>query len=285
LPYGNMLAASLHISQWTGQKTDQKTTAETLLAKGADSDAGKFSKLLVPKKLLSELDKAHFDARRDFRRFTLPFEHGMGLVSGEMFDEFRAAMTAHRATFEAAAQKFVDDVYPGVLADATARQGALFDAADFPTQAELRDRFQFRLSISPVPHAAELKLSSVSAAVEAELRSEYDQLLRDRLAEAQLEVWLRVMEPVAKLADVLSSPDKVFKASTVESVRAIAEMAPKMLVEPDDELTAVCQRVSDVLAGLDAKVLRESNEVRADAATSVSQVRADIERKLKWFAK
>lgn len=285
MPYGNMLAASLHISQWTGQKTDAKTTAETLSAKGAEPDAGKFSKLLVPKKLLSELDKAHFDARREFRRLTLPFEHGMGLVSGEMFDEFRATMVARRAAFEAAAQKFVNDIYPGVLAAATQRQGALYSAEDFPTQSELRSRFQFRLAITPVPHAAELKLNSVSAAVEAELRSEYDSLLQGRLREAQLEVWLRVMEPVAKLADVLAVPDQKFKASTVESVRAIALMAPKMLVEPDAELTAVCQKIESVLVGLDAQVIRESREVRADAATDVAAVRAELERKLKWLTR
>lgn len=283
MPYGNMMAAGLHVSVWTGVKVDDSATQELLEARRADGDAGKFSKLLVPKKLLRGLDNAHGAARREFRRLTLPFDHGMGLVTGEMFDQFRGTMTAHKHNFEAEASKFVDQVYPAVLAEAQVRMAGLYDARDFPSQDELRQKFRFQLTIFPVPHAAELKLQGVSEAVEAELRTQYEGQLEEHLQEARREVWERVLEPATRFAEVMAEADRPFRATTVEKLREIVDMAPRMCLTPDPALQETCDRLRRLLTGIDAEVLRENGSVRGDTATEVRMVADDITRRLAWM--
>lgn len=283
MPFENMLAASLHVSAWSGVKLDTATTSEVLKAKRAEGDAGKFSKLLVPRRHLAALESAHFAARRDFRRLTLPYDYGMGLVSGDMFEEFREVMVKHRETFDEEARKFVEDVYPGVLEAAQLRLVGLYDASDFPTQQELRGKFRMQLNLFPVPRSAELKLASVSDATEALLRVEYEEMLTEKLAQAQRDVWLRVLEPAAKFAETMASPDAKFRESTVENLREVARLAPRMSLAPDAELQTTCARLLQALSGVSAEQLRKQKDARQEVAVEVKAVSEEISRKLAWM--
>lgn len=283
MPYQNMMAASLHVSTWKGEKVDAKASAEVLEAKHADSDAGTFSKVLVPKRLLAGVDSAHFAARRDFRRLTLPFDHGMGVVSGAMFDEFRTTMVQHRQRFEAEADKFVSDIYPSVLAEAQVRLAGLYEADDFPRPDALRAKFRMQVALMPVTAAAELKLDHLTETVQAELKAEYEAQLEERMRETRQEMWRRLIEPATLFAQAMQDPERVFKESTVENLRQIAEMAPRMCVAPDPELNAMCSHLKGLLANVDAKVLRRDDAARQEAAFGVKLATDTMERKLAWL--
>ena len=282
MAYDNMLATSLHISAWNGAKLDVRATTETLVAKRADRDAGRFTKLLVEKNRLAPVMYAHNKARKDFQRLTLPFAHGMGIVSGAMFDEFRTTMVADRAAFDAAADTFADVAYPLALAEASQRLGALYDAAEFPSQAAVRRKFAFKLRIMPISAPAEMKLNAVFGGVEQQLREEYAAQLDEQLAEAQADVWRRVLEPTVKFVEAMQGGG-VFKASTVQNMQEMAELAPRMLVQNDPVLQALCDRLRTATFGLTADGLRADEAERATAAANVAQIAADMERRLAWM--
>ena len=276
------MLCTLTLSMWNGQRIDPKTTQEVLAGKHADSDAGRFSKLLVTRKALEPILQAHNAARRDFYRFTLPWDNnGTGALATAMFMDFSTAMQRNRAACEKTYDHFCATVYPAELLNAPARMKTLFDATDFPDQKRIRDKFGFKLFTYPIPDSAGFKGLLPDAEEEKTIMQDYETEVTDRIAAAQQRIWFDLFETLKHFVETMKTSDKVFRNSTVSNLLEIVQQAPKLSLKPDTKLDTVCTDITTLLKNVSVDNLRQNKLVRANTALTAQAALAKIEKQLK----
>lgn len=271
------MTVSLHLSAWLGQRVCDRTTREVLSERHVDADGGKFTKFLVPKTELDPVTKAQTAARAVFRHLTLPWgEDGVRIINSAVFLEFRNQMLARVRDCDHQADLFVER-YPSLLLAAPARLNGLYDSRDFPSAADIRNRFAVRLAISPVPASGDFRVN-LGAEIEAEIRENIESTVTERLGAAQRDLWERVFTTLRHFAATMRDTDQHFKNSTVTKLRDLARLAPNLSLTPDPTLKRLCEEISGLLDGISPDDLRDNQRVRAEAAHTAATTLAQVER-------
>lgn len=270
------LIVALHLSMWQGQRLDRQVTDAALGQAQASKDAGKFEKYLVPKSALEPVNKAHTRARQRHYQLTLPWgDDSSRILSSAAFFDYSQAMDEERANCERAYREFLA-AYPQHLAEAPARLGKMYNRGDFPSPGELAQKFGFNLVLLPVPDSGDLRVS-LGADVEERVRRSIEETVTERAASAQRDLWERLFETLKHFAGTMAKSDKVFRNSTVEKLVDLARLAPKLSLQPDPRLEAVCGDLVQLLAGVNADSLRQNELLRARTATDAKAALAKIE--------
>ena len=68
------MLCSLSISTWSARKHDRDASEEIAARHGAQSDAGRYHKMLLPKAALAEIQKIVSEARQEHCFMTLPWD-------------------------------------------------------------------------------------------------------------------------------------------------------------------------------------------------------------------
>jgi len=68
------MLCSLSISMWSARKHDPDASQEIAVRHGAQTDAGRYHKVLLPKEALAEIQKIVSDARQEHYFITLPWD-------------------------------------------------------------------------------------------------------------------------------------------------------------------------------------------------------------------
>jgi hypothetical protein len=68
------MLCSLSISTWSARKHDRDASEEIAVRHGAQTDSGRYHKLLVPKEALAEVQKIVSEARQEHYFMTLPWD-------------------------------------------------------------------------------------------------------------------------------------------------------------------------------------------------------------------
>jgi hypothetical protein len=268
---------SLHLSAWQGQRVCERTTKEVLSERHVDADGGKFTKFLVPKAELDPVMRAQAAARAMFKHLSLPWgEDGLRIISSVNFFPFHEQMQTCRETCDKSADAFAAR-YPDLLTHAPARLNGLYDPDDFPAASQIRERFAMRLAISPVPAKEDFRVT-LGADIEAEIRENIESTVTERLGAAQRNLWGRVFGTLKHFAATMGDKEQNFKNTTVERLRDLAQLAPKLSLVPDPTLERLCQDISGLLDGVSAEDLRDNQRVRAAAAGTAASTLAEVER-------
>lgn len=274
------LLVTLNISAWNGERSDREVSAEVIASKRASADAGRFVKLLVGEKALDGVKAAANELRKAFRRGTLPWAESTGILPARAFLDFTASMEGLRAIFEAEADAFAAR-YPALLAEAEARLGGMFKAADYPEAGEVRARFGVRVAAYPVP-SADFRVG-LSAEAEAELRLRLAHDVDERARDASKALIERVAATVAHFHEIMSDPDAMFRNSTVRNVGDMAEAAARLVLEDDGTLAALLDEIR-ALARVEPDALRELPTKRAEAASEAKAALDKLSEKLRAYA-
>lgn len=274
------MLVSLRLSAWLGQRLDRKTTADVLSERGAEPDAGKFEKYLVPKSALEPINKAHTAARTRFYAMTLPWgDDSSRLLSAANYIDFSSAMLEERGKCEAAYEQFFQ-AYPGLVAQAAQRLGPqLFRAGDFPSPGAIRLKFGFTLTVMPVPAKEDFRVD-LGAELQEQLRRDIERTVSDRFVEAHKEVWTRVLDTLRHFASTMAQENKIFRDSTVFKLAELARLAPKLAVKPDPALEQVCHDIVKLTSSVTPSDLRENPALRASAADRAHATLRAIEDQL-----
>jgi len=68
------MLCTLSISTWSARKHDREASEEIATRHGAQADAGRYHKVLLPKEAFAEINKIVGDARREHYFMTLPWD-------------------------------------------------------------------------------------------------------------------------------------------------------------------------------------------------------------------
>jgi hypothetical protein len=265
------MMVNLQIGIWKGYRLDRDASAKVTSDAGADADAARVNKHLVPKDSLKDIERAATAVREHFYRRTLPWkDNGDRLLTRLMFRDFIEDHEELVGTFKDAVETFITTSYPQAREKAAFRMGDLFDPNDYPAADSLRRRFYINLDIDGVTEANDFRVS-LDAEHADEVRESMERAMHERIGRAMRDVWTRLSDVVGHFANKMGS-DEIFRDATVRNLEELVEILPGLNVLDDPDLAALADEIKAKLVGYDPKDLRKKPEVRSEAAQQAKEI-------------
>lgn len=271
------MLCSLSISMWSARKHDPEASEEIAQRHGAQSDAGRYHKVLLPKAALAEIQKIVSDARQEHYFMTLPWEdNGYRVLPAAAYMDHTERMRDLSNRFSPAVETLAQQ-FGQLVEEAKVRLGGLFRPEDYPSTEELRSKFSFDTKVMPLPDAGDFRVTlgdeekdrikrQITAAVEASLQV------------ASRELWQRLYEAVSHLAERLHAykvtdggVEHPFRDSVVTNLVKLVDVLPKLNVTGDPELERLAAQVRASLL-VDPQELRKSESIRNETAKTASAI-------------
>jgi hypothetical protein len=168
--------------------------------------------------------------------------------------------------------------YPALVQTAQNYLGGLFDPEDYPSAEEVRSKFGFRLVFSPVPEAGDFRLD-VAAQDMQDLREQYEENFKGRLADAMREPWDRLHKLLAgmseKLTDAKDEDDQAKKRyhdTLITNATSLCGLLTHLNVTKDPRLEEARRALEQTMLGADIDSIKESAEVRASMKSKVDAI-------------
>ena len=264
------MLASLSISQWSARKHDKRVSQE-VNERYNGKDAGRFNKVLASKESLKEIQAAVSAARNFHMEQTLPWgERGERLLPSKNYGAYNRQMRDYKQAFEDAVEAFVSD-YHTVIFEAKKTLGGLFNREDYPEAGQIRDKFEFKTVISPVPVAEDFRVQLSHEEIAA-IQEDIEQRVMASNAAATRDLWQRLYEVVGHMVERLSNPDAVFRDSLVGNIVRLTALLPRLNLHDDPALETMRRQIEASLCRYTPAQLRCDKQVRRQAATEAQNV-------------
>jgi len=269
------LLVQLNISQWTARKFDKRVTDTVAANNGVAADVGRYNKSLLPmSEQLVRVKKKATAIRTKYYENTLPWGmDGTQMLPSANYLAFVSEFRKEKAEWERLVNDFVAD-YPQLKFDAQTYLGPLYNESDYPAVDEIRSRFRMDLAVFPVP-SNDFRVNIADAELER-IQQDVEVRVRQAASEAMRDVWQRLYDRVKHLADKLSDPKAVFRDSTVENIRELCALLPRLNFADDPNLEAMRQEVEAKLVAANPDDLRHDAKLRASTASEANQIIAQM---------
>lgn len=281
----NAMVMNLSIGLWAGYRLDKQASQEITADKGADADAARVNKHLVPKDALKAVVSAATAVRTHFYANTLPWkDNGDRLLTRLMYTRFIEDHESLVATFNAAVEQFITKDYVNAVELAGFRMGALFDPDDYPHPDALRRKFYIHLDIDAVTTAGDFRVQMDEAEIDG-IRRDMTRALEQRIGSAMRDVWERLAKVVGHMAEKLGNQDAVFRNSTITNLEELVDLLPGLNVLNDPDLDMMRRDIKAKLCGHDVADLRKDPAHRAQIASEAKQIMETMAGFMNAFSK
>src|SRR5215469_5080579 len=282
------MLSSLNISQWSGYKYDPDASEELVLSHGAEKDAARVNKRLVPRKELEEITQAVGRARRDHEFLTLPWtDDGWRVLPAGTYFEHKDKMQQHKTDVLTAIGKLITRFES--LVRNQSRLGTLFRVEDYPGMRdengvlrflfpqELRDKFSFETNVRPLPDADDFRVN-ISDEERERLKRQIADSVQAALRSSTRDLWQRLYQVVnhmsTRMAEYNAAEEgkkpKLYK-SMVTNIVEIVDVLPRLNIGGDEELDRMAESVRRSLL-VDTEELRNSETLRTDTAKAAADI-------------
>jgi hypothetical protein len=279
---------AVNISQWTARKMDKRVTEETNRKYGASEDAGRYNKLLIEAQYLAKINSMVSAARTLHYTMTRPWaDDGPRILPNALYSKFTDKFRVIKRDFDKAADEFCRD-YPQFIQERKRQLNGLFNASDYPSPKDIRNKFRLDITVLPFPDASDFRADlddDTMADIKAEITATSARAIDDAMSHTARQIADTVGHMAEKLKEYKSgkkgSPRKFFLDSLVENVRELADLLPAFNLTDDPALTKIAKRIDTELCAEDAKDLRTNDAAREAVQKSAEQIVADVS---KFFA-
>jgi len=267
----NCMIVNLSLGIWQGYRLDKNASKQVTDDAGADADAARVNKHLIPKESLKTIVFAAGQIRQHLYGKTLPWkDNGDRLLTRKLYAPFIEEHQRLVGEFHAAVDEFLGTTYPQAKMRAEFRMGSLFNSDDYPTPSELKHKFYVALDIDAVSEASDFRVALDKESV-AQIRGDIETATTARLATAMRSVWERLAQTVGHFADKMAS-DGIFRDSTITNLEELVDLLPGLNITGDEQLTAIYEDLRKTLVGYDPKDLRKDPAVRSEAAAEAARI-------------
>lgn len=258
----------LSINQWSGRKLDKKATATVAHAHSTESEAGNYTKKLLPN--AKELDRVNSIAgriREYFYSQSLPWlSDGGRIIANSNFVSFTAEFRKMKSEFEQAVDQFLSE-YPQLMAHAQKSLGGLYDPAEYPDLFQLRKKFKCEINFLPLPSAKDFRIQLSDFE-----RKQFESKMKEVEATAMRDCWGRLFDVVENAANKLSDPKAKFRDSLIENISELCQLLPRLNVTDDPQLELQRQKVESLVKTMKPDQLRGNAIERQDAAAKLAEI-------------
>jgi hypothetical protein len=259
------MVLTLNIGKWTAQRLDKAASRKVTTEAQAEIGAARVNKHLLPETALAEIGQAATAVRQHLYARTLPWtDAGARLTqrSGllQFLEEHEPLVAAH----DKAADRFAFDIYPAERERARFRMGALFNADDYPSPAEVRRRFYVNLEMEPVNALGDFRVK-VSENLDPRVVERLEKTAEARLHRAMAPTWKRLADALSNYVQRTTTNSGI-RVELVENLRELVQVIPALNIVDDPNLERLRQMIEAKLTGPDATELRTNDATRQKAA-------------------
>lgn len=273
------MLAAVHISVWTATKHDKQISRDVATRNGAHENAGRYNKkLLQQAEKLEAIRTLASQIRAYFYQVTLPWsDEGYRILPANLYFELSKKIAEFEHAFHAAVNSFLAE-YPSYIEQVRPALSGLFRADDYPDPAKIREKFELRLEILPIPSGDDFRVS-LSEEQRSRISREIDANVRESLHRGTQDLWLRLRKVVEHMVSRLNQPEGKLYASVVDNIRELVEVLPQLNIAQDLDLNGFVEEIRTRLCAYSAKDLKHNELLRA----TTSQEAADIASRISAY--
>lgn len=272
---------TLNTARWHAKVKDRQAAKSAASVNDADEGAFEVRKRLLAgaDSMLKAIHKAIDEARAAHYEMTLPWtttsmqdvgrRTGGRLLPNTLFVEYTTVMAQKKQQMQDALAKFIP-AYPQLVEEAKKKLGKRFDAREYPNASSIASHFDLSFDFQPIPKGDDFK-GLPQAQLDA-LAAKVNDNTRIMAENAMQDAWCRMYEVVARMAERLSSPDKLFHNTLVQNVRDTARLMAHLNVTQDPKVESLRKKVEKYLCQHDPKVLRENATIRMQVAAHAQSI-------------
>ena len=274
---------TLSVSQWTARKLDRGVSDEINTSKGAKSkDAARVNKnLLAGRPELEEIAKIATRTRNYVYDNTFPWtDAGQRLLPTLKLVEFDKTVRMLMAEFDAKVSSFIA-IYPSLITAQAMALGDMFKRDDFPTAAQIAEKFGARLDIEPVPAAGDFRIDVGNEALD-ELQERLKHLNGTREQALLADITKRIGEHLERMAERLVSDtdaktgepkQRRFHDTLVTNAYELCSLVKSLPALQGHAIDKAAAALESALGGTSAQALRDNFAKREDVLKAVNDLR------------
>jgi hypothetical protein len=246
------LLVQFNVSQWTARKFDKKTTQEVATRHGVNANVGRYNKSLLPANdYLSMVHQKAGYIRNKFYENTLPWGiEGTQILPTANYLNFVSEFRKEKAEWQTLVNLFTSN-YAALKLDAKQSLGPLYREEDYPHERDIASKFKMDMAVFPVP-TTDFRVSIGDEEL-TRIQRDVEERVQNASASAMKDVWQRLYDRVAHLTERLvkiDDPKSRFHDTTIEHLRDLCELLPRLNFSDDPNLEAMRQEVEGKLAGI-----------------------------------
>jgi hypothetical protein len=163
--------------------------------------------------------------------------------------------------------KLVDiflDKYDTLVAAAAFKLGDLFDRRQYPSRSQVRSKFSFRVSYTPLPKAGDFRVD-IENEVQADLVKQFNEMMVERERAAAQESWSRLHGSLARIVRQLAPREgrkgKIYD-TLLGDARDLVDLLGHFNAAGDPALEKARCQLADMLEGITTDALRTEADTR-----------------------
>ena len=267
------MIVNLQIGVWLGYKADKEESRKVTEANGADADAARVNKHIIPKEDMKNITAAGNQVRTHFYCNTLPWkDNGDRLLTRKRYMAFIETHEKLVGNFKDAVDEFVDVLYPRAVARAEFRMGTLFKEDDYPQPRDLKRKFYANLDIDAVTMPEMLKGCFDDKEAYEKAKADAEAAMTARTVKAVGSLWGELNGMLSHFANKLSDENSIFRDSTITNLQELVDMMPDLNFTNDPNLTRIASEIERTLLGYTPKDLRKQDKIRKTAAEDAARI-------------
>jgi hypothetical protein len=275
---------SAEVSVWSATKQDRVISNEVTTAKKADHSAGRYVKnLLADDPTHKQLLNYRQTVYNWLRRSTYDWSGSLRLLPVINLPKFKAEFHHHEKSYFALRDAFLDR-YPTIVSNMAFKQGDMFDRSEYPSVDQIKDKFRIRLYVAEVPTSD--YRCAIAEDLAEDLKLTYQKQINDEIVPQVMadisNQFMEVMESISHCCghdEVSTSADGEVKTKkrkiyegTIEKARSLCDTFRSFNLTNDADLAKASESLKNVLNGVDADLLRESDAVRESVKSGVDDI-------------
>jgi hypothetical protein len=271
------MIVNLQIGVWMGYRLDKEESRKVTESNGADADAARVNKHIIPKEDMKAITAAGNQVRTHFYTNTLPWkDNGDRLLTRKRYMPFIETHEKLVGNFKDAVNEFVNTLYPRAVARAEFRMGSLFKEDDYPEARELQRKFYCNLDIDAVTMPEMLKGCFEDKEAYEKAKADAEAAMQARTVKAVGSLWGQLAEMLSHLGSKLADENAIFRDSTITNLQELVDMMPDLNFTNDPNLTRIANEIEQTMLGYEVKDLRKDGKVRKAAALDAKKILDDM---------
>lgn len=273
------------ISVWTGRKLDKQVSAEIDQAKSTKTKAGNYHKnLLAGSEKLAEIGKIASAVRNWHYTQTSPWsDAGSRLLPATLFIDYKLKLTEYEKMFSDAVDKFLSE-YDTLVTQSAFTLGALFNRDDYPSVDEIKRKFAFTYTFSPVPEVGDFRVDVGNQGMQ-ELRTNFETAINSRIKTAIDDMRTQLLEQLSHMSEKLSDLDEprvlkdgtvvstqIFRDSLIDNAVDLVKNFKHLNIMQDPDIETMRSELEKAIKNIDAQQLREDDSLRRQTKARVDSL-------------
>jgi hypothetical protein len=269
----------LSIGVWTASKKDKAASAEVADSHGANRNLTRTYKTIIDSPKLDAIKALAATIHSTNRAATLDWAGEMRLLTTANYFKHHAALTAYETEFWRLVDDMLSTDYTWGITQMQLKLGTMFNAADYPSVSELRNKFSFKLSYMMLPKMGDIRLD-IAQEAQDQLKLHYEKVVTEAITNAMTGLWTRLYEilrvvsrqlAVERDAEGKEIKGRIFDGS-IDTMRELIGLLETCNLTNDPTMQRMQRTLSNAFEGITSKgdlkdaITREETKRAVDKA-------------------